>query len=556
MGGLRLPAPAAARRAGHGGRIERIDLEYRRGRRLYDECDGHPLRGPNDIVFDAHGGFWFTDHGVRLERSTRPHRRLLRPARRLGDHARRSSRWTRRTASACRRTARASTWPRRTLDTCLVVEGHRAGRGRGGARRLPARRRRCSYSPGGPAGLRLARRGRRGPRLPRDASSTAASAWWTARAASWSSSSRPTTSSRRTSASAATTCGRPTSRCRAPGRLALGPVGLAGAGSCPRTLRIERGFRAAATTGSRLLPSGQMSEAATLDSLPLLASGKVREMYDAGRPAPDGRLRPDLDLRRRPPRRRSPARARCSPASRSSGSSGPAHICRNHVVSYTDVPEEAKGRALLVEKLEMFPVECVARGYITGSGWKDYQATGAVCGIELPAGPAGVGAAARADLHAGHEGRRRRPRRERGLRPRGRDPRRPAAARGAAPPHDRALHVRRRPRARARDHPGRHQVRVRPRRRRRDRARRRGAHARLVALLAGRRLRGRPRPAARSTSSTCATGRPAPAGTRRRPRPALPDEVVEGTRAALRGRLRAHHRRAVLAPGSSGAGAA
>ncbi len=62
------------------------------------------------------------------------------------------------------------------------------------------------------------------------------------------------------------------------------------------------------------------------------------------------------------------------------------HICRNHVVSYTDVPEEAKGRALLVDRLEMFPVECVARGYITGSGWKDYQATGSVCGIELPEG--------------------------------------------------------------------------------------------------------------------------------------------------------------------------
>jgi phosphoribosylaminoimidazole-succinocarboxamide synthase len=62
------------------------------------------------------------------------------------------------------------------------------------------------------------------------------------------------------------------------------------------------------------------------------------------------------------------------------------HVCPNHLVSYTEVPEEVRGRALLVERLEMFPVECVARGYITGSGWKDYQATGAVCGIELPEG--------------------------------------------------------------------------------------------------------------------------------------------------------------------------
>ena len=61
-------------------------------------------------------------------------------------------------------------------------------------------------------------------------------------------------------------------------------------------------------------------------------------------------------------------------------------ICPNHLVSYTDVPEEHRGRAMLVERLEMVPVECVVRGYITGSGWKDYLATGAVCGIDLPAG--------------------------------------------------------------------------------------------------------------------------------------------------------------------------
>jgi phosphoribosylaminoimidazole-succinocarboxamide synthase len=61
-------------------------------------------------------------------------------------------------------------------------------------------------------------------------------------------------------------------------------------------------------------------------------------------------------------------------------------ICPNHLISYTDVPEEFRGRAMLVERLEMVPVEAVVRGYITGSGWKDYQASGAVCGIELPAG--------------------------------------------------------------------------------------------------------------------------------------------------------------------------
>jgi phosphoribosylaminoimidazole-succinocarboxamide synthase len=57
----------------------------------------------------------------------------------------------------------------------------------------------------------------------------------------------------------------------------------------------------------------------------------------------------------------------------------------HHVVS-TDVPEQVRGRALVVEKLDMFPVECVARGYLTGSGLIDYQETGEVCGVPLPAG--------------------------------------------------------------------------------------------------------------------------------------------------------------------------
>lgn len=57
----------------------------------------------------------------------------------------------------------------------------------------------------------------------------------------------------------------------------------------------------------------------------------------------------------------------------------------NHVVS-TEVPEQVRGRALVCESLEMFPVECVARGYLTGSGLLDYQATGEVCGIPLPGG--------------------------------------------------------------------------------------------------------------------------------------------------------------------------
>ena len=62
-------------------------------------------------------------------------------------------------------------------------------------------------------------------------------------------------------------------------------------------------------------------------------------------------------------------------------------IVAHHAISYVErVPQEVRGRAVVVRKLEMLPVECVVRGHITGSGWKDYQATGAVSGIALPAG--------------------------------------------------------------------------------------------------------------------------------------------------------------------------
>ncbi|MGW1681408.1 phosphoribosylaminoimidazolesuccinocarboxamide synthase [Saccharopolyspora sp. NPDC002376] len=65
-----------------------------------------------------------------------------------------------------------------------------------------------------------------------------------------------------------------------------------------------------------------------------------------------------------------------------------ADLVPNHLVSADDprIPGEVRGRALLVRRLEMLPVECVARGYLTGSGLADYQRTGAVCGVELPGG--------------------------------------------------------------------------------------------------------------------------------------------------------------------------
>ena len=60
-----------------------------------------------------------------------------------------------------------------------------------------------------------------------------------------------------------------------------------------------------------------------------------------------------------------------------------ADLVPNHIVS-SDVPDPVLGRAVVCEELEMFPVECVARGYLTGSGLADYRATGEVCGIPLP----------------------------------------------------------------------------------------------------------------------------------------------------------------------------
>jgi phosphoribosylaminoimidazole-succinocarboxamide synthase len=125
---------------------------------------------------------------------------------------------------------------------------------------------------------------------------------------------------------------------------------------------------------------------ATLVDLPLIAKGKVREMYalderllmvasdristyDAVHPTPipdKGKVLTGLSV---------------------FWFAKTQHILANHLVSAIDgVPREVRGRALVVRKLRMLPVECVVRGYITGSGWKDYQSTGAVSGIELPDG--------------------------------------------------------------------------------------------------------------------------------------------------------------------------
>jgi len=68
----------------------------------------------------------------------------------------------------------------------------------------------------------------------------------------------------------------------------------------------------------------------------------------------------------------------------------PNHVITSRLAEYPEplryMEEQLRGRSMLVRRAKMFPVECVARGYLSGSGWKDYQNTQAICGIGLPAG--------------------------------------------------------------------------------------------------------------------------------------------------------------------------
>jgi phosphoribosylaminoimidazole-succinocarboxamide synthase len=125
---------------------------------------------------------------------------------------------------------------------------------------------------------------------------------------------------------------------------------------------------------------------AAIADLPLVASGKVREIYDLGdrllMVASDRISTYDV-VHPNP----IPDKGKVLTGLSAFWFAKTGHIVSNHYVSATEsVPEEVRGRAMVVRKLEMLPVECVVRGYITGSGWKDYQATGSVSGIELPPG--------------------------------------------------------------------------------------------------------------------------------------------------------------------------
>jgi phosphoribosylaminoimidazole-succinocarboxamide synthase len=125
--------------------------------------------------------------------------------------------------------------------------------------------------------------------------------------------------------------------------------------------------------------------------LPLVARGKVREIYDAGSdrlllvasdrisaydhvlptPIPDkGRVLTQLSVW---------WFAQLTPVLSSFGAT-------HHLISATDVPASVVGRAMLVRRLEMLPVECVARGYLSGSGTVEYTRTGSIRDVVLPAG--------------------------------------------------------------------------------------------------------------------------------------------------------------------------
>ncbi|HEY1687464.1 MAG TPA: phosphoribosylaminoimidazolesuccinocarboxamide synthase [Solirubrobacteraceae bacterium] len=128
----------------------------------------------------------------------------------------------------------------------------------------------------------------------------------------------------------------------------------------------------------------------TLADLPLLARGKVREMYDLGGEG-EGRLlmvaSDRISTYDAVHPTTIPDKGKVLTGLSDFWFARTQQIVANHLISVTDgVPQEARGRGMVVAKLSMLPVECVVRGYITGSGWKDYLATGAVSGIALPAG--------------------------------------------------------------------------------------------------------------------------------------------------------------------------
>ncbi|AOK47952.1 phosphoribosylaminoimidazolesuccinocarboxamide synthase [Burkholderia sp. MSMB617WGS] len=131
----------------------------------------------------------------------------------------------------------------------------------------------------------------------------------------------------------------------------------------------------------------------TLRSLPLLGRGKVRDNYAVGNDklliVTTDRLSAFDVIMGEP----IPNKGRVLNQMANFWFDKLAHIVPNHLTGVApetvvadDEAEQVKGRAVVVKRLEPILVEAVVRGYLAGSGWKDYQATGKVCGVELPAG--------------------------------------------------------------------------------------------------------------------------------------------------------------------------
>jgi phosphoribosylaminoimidazole-succinocarboxamide synthase len=131
----------------------------------------------------------------------------------------------------------------------------------------------------------------------------------------------------------------------------------------------------------------------TLRSLPLLGRGKVRDNYAVGNDqlliVTTDRLSAFDVIMGEP----IPNKGRVLNEMANFWFEKLKHVVPNHLtgvapesVVAADEVEQVKGRAVVVKRLEPILVEAVVRGYLAGSGWKDYQATGAVCGVQLPAG--------------------------------------------------------------------------------------------------------------------------------------------------------------------------
>jgi phosphoribosylaminoimidazole-succinocarboxamide synthase len=129
-----------------------------------------------------------------------------------------------------------------------------------------------------------------------------------------------------------------------------------------------------------------LPDVSALADLPLIASGKVRDNYEL-----DGRILmvasdriSTYDAVHPTP---IPGKGKVLTGMSVFWFGLTGEIVPNHLISATEgIPEEARGRAMVVQRLEMLPIECVVRGYLSGSGWNDYRESGAVCGIPLAAG--------------------------------------------------------------------------------------------------------------------------------------------------------------------------